>query len=130
MNSDDWIKERINLAAEHEELRSRYTSTLSLLSKNIDELLKKDRSFESLREIQEFQHRLSQEKGRGLETTIVEGWIGLGVVHCHNSSHSQEELAKTKELVLFIQKQVKGLLERFPQLREEISGELKELLCL
>ena len=54
LNSDDWVQSRLNLASDYEELRTRHTAVLSLVKKNVEELLKKDPSSKSLQQLREF----------------------------------------------------------------------------
>lgn len=47
LNTDGWVRNRIDLAHKYEELSARHTSVLSLLRKNIDELVQKDSNSKS-----------------------------------------------------------------------------------
>lgn len=90
LNADDWVQERIHLASRYEELRNRHTAILSVVRKNIDQLIQKDRSFSSLSEVRDLEEKLRRESQAGMETVIVNGWIGLGVLHCHRHMHSED----------------------------------------
>lgn len=51
LNSDDWIQERLALATSYQELRNRHTAVLSVLNKNIEQLIQKDSAFKNLKEV-------------------------------------------------------------------------------
>lgn len=48
LNADDWVQHRLSLAESYQELRNRHTGLLSLVSKNVDELLRKDPVFKNM----------------------------------------------------------------------------------
>lgn len=50
-NDDDWIRRRLDLARDYDELRNRHVAFISLLSKNLNELMKKDATVEKMTEV-------------------------------------------------------------------------------
>ena len=61
---------------------------------------------------------------------MVNGWIGLGVLHCHRHSHSDDDLFKTQQMFFAFQTEFRKLLAKFPQLEAELSATVLDLMKL
>jgi outer membrane receptor for ferric coprogen and ferric-rhodotorulic acid len=101
LNDDNWVQQRLNLAEANLELNNKYTALISLVSKNVEDLLKKDHTFQNLNEVRELIKVMQSETKTNV--TTVNGWIGVQTVHELTSTPSSEEMKSLSSLILLFQ---------------------------
>lgn len=77
-----------------------------------------------MQEISSLIKAIQTETRDGFETIIVNGWIGLGVIHCHRekSGVDADTVGKLRALVLLFQTEIGKLMDKYPQLNECLSA--------
>lgn len=80
MKDDNWIRKRLSLSEDYEELSNRHIATLSLIEKTFSDFRN---SHSSSKALSEFEETLRKEAEFGFKTVIIDGWVGLGTIHCH-----------------------------------------------
>lgn len=78
MSEDNWIKQRLYLSSEVENLKTRQTAILSMLNRNIDEIISQNPEIKGFKEFRELGRLIEDEKRCGIEVDIVNGWISVG----------------------------------------------------
>lgn len=82
-----------------------------------------------LKEIRELEEKLREEERQGYKVVIVDGWVGLGVCNCHRQAgFGFDEFERYKLSILIFQKEIKKLLDKYPQLKGELTVEMLSFL--